>query len=113
MALIAWILCGLVAGCVASNVRRGEGLVLDIPLRIVGAIVGRSFSTRIGAVAVTGFNLYSMFVARLGAGAVVMVHAIFGQRLRDRGDDPSGFTAMKRAGAAGGKSESGAEGRIS
>ena len=42
MSLFVWILLGLVAGFIASHIvnHRGEGIVLDVLLGIVGAIVG-------------------------------------------------------------------------
>jgi uncharacterized membrane protein YeaQ/YmgE (transglycosylase-associated protein family) len=42
MSIIGWIVLGLVSGFIASKIvnRQGEGLILDIVLGIVGAIVG-------------------------------------------------------------------------
>jgi uncharacterized membrane protein YeaQ/YmgE (transglycosylase-associated protein family) len=83
MSIIAWIVLGLISGFIASKLvnRTGEGFVLDIVLGIVGAIVGGFLFTRLGAVGVTGFNLYSMFVAVVGAVVVlVLYHALFGRR---------------------------------
>jgi uncharacterized membrane protein YeaQ/YmgE (transglycosylase-associated protein family) len=69
MTLFAWILLGLISGYVASKVvnHRGEGVVLDIALGIVGAFVGGWLFTALGAVGITGFNLWSLFVAVIGA----------------------------------------------
>jgi uncharacterized membrane protein YeaQ/YmgE (transglycosylase-associated protein family) len=60
---------GLIAGLVASNIlsRSGQGLLLDIVLGIVGAVVGGALFTAIGTTGVTGFNLYSILVAIAGA----------------------------------------------
>lgn len=83
MSIIAWIIFGLVAGFVASKLvdRRGAGALVDIVLGIVGAVVGGLMFSVIGAVGVTGFNLWSFFVAVLGAMAVLVVyHAIAGGR---------------------------------
>ncbi len=43
MSLFAWIILGLIAGFIGSKIvnKRGEGLVLDLVLGIVGAIAGR------------------------------------------------------------------------
>jgi uncharacterized membrane protein YeaQ/YmgE (transglycosylase-associated protein family) len=61
--------------------KTGEGLVLDIVLGIVGAVVGGFLFTQFGATGVTGFNLYSMFVAVIGAVVVLVVyHAVVGRR---------------------------------
>ena len=82
MSIIAWILLGLIAGFAASKLvnRQGEGFVLDVVLGIVGAIVGGFLFSRLGAAGVTGFNLYSMFVAVVGAALVLWIyHAVAGR----------------------------------
>jgi uncharacterized membrane protein YeaQ/YmgE (transglycosylase-associated protein family) len=83
MSIIGWIILGLIAGFIGSKIvnKTGEGFFLDIVLGIVGAIVGGVIFTAVGATGVTGFNLYSMFVAVVGAIVVLVVyHAIFGRR---------------------------------
>lgn len=83
MSILGWIVLGLIAGFIGSKVvnKRGEGLILDIVLGIVGAIVGGFLFMQFGAAGVTGFNLYSMFVAVIGAIVIlVLYHAIFGRR---------------------------------
>ena len=79
MSYMAWIVLGLIAGFIGSKIvnRRGEGLILDIILGIVGAIVGGWLFTTLGARGVTGLNLYSLAVAVIGAVVVLVVyHAI-------------------------------------
>ena len=79
MSFVAWIVLGLLAGFIGSKIvnKRGEGLLLDIILGIVGAIVGGWLFTLFGASGVTGLNLYSIAVAVVGAIAVLLVyHAI-------------------------------------
>jgi uncharacterized membrane protein YeaQ/YmgE (transglycosylase-associated protein family) len=57
--------------------RRGEGLILDIFLGIVGAIVGGWLFNRFGVAGVTGLNLYSLLVAVVGAVLVLVIyHAV-------------------------------------
>src|SRR5580704_14811556 len=83
MSIIGWIILGLISGFIASKIvnRTGEGFFLDIVLGIVGAIVGGFIFTAVGATGVTGFNLYSMFVAVVGAIVVlVLYHAVFVRR---------------------------------
>jgi uncharacterized membrane protein YeaQ/YmgE (transglycosylase-associated protein family) len=59
----------------------GAGFFIDIVLGIVGAIIGGFLFTAFGANGVTGFNLYSMFVAVIGAIVVlVLYHTIVRQR---------------------------------
>ena len=61
--------------------KTGEGVALDIVLGIIGAVVGGFLFTQLGATGVTGFNLYSMFVAVIGAIVVlVLYHAVIGRR---------------------------------
>lgn len=79
MGIIAWIVLGLVAGFIGSKIvnKTGEGLVLDIILGIVGAVVGGWLFSFFGAHGVTGLNLYSLVVAVIGAIVVLVVyHAI-------------------------------------
>jgi uncharacterized membrane protein YeaQ/YmgE (transglycosylase-associated protein family) len=79
MSFIAWIILGLIAGFVGSKLvnRQGEGVMLDIILGVVGAILGGWIFTRFGAQGVTGLNLYSIFVAIIGAVVfLVIYHAI-------------------------------------
>jgi uncharacterized membrane protein YeaQ/YmgE (transglycosylase-associated protein family) len=82
MSIIGWIILGLVSGFIASKLvnRRGEGIILDIVLGIVGAIVGGWLFSFFGAAGVTGFNLYSMVVAVIGAVVVLVIyHAVVGR----------------------------------
>ena len=83
MSIIGWLVLGLIAGFIASKLYAGtgQGAVLDIVLGIVGAVVGGFLFSFIGAAPVTGFNLYSMFVAVVGAVVVLWIyHAIVGRR---------------------------------
>jgi uncharacterized membrane protein YeaQ/YmgE (transglycosylase-associated protein family) len=83
MSIIGWLVLGLIAGFIGSKIvnKTGEGVILDIVLGIVGAIVGGFLFSLIGAQGVTGFNLYSMFVAVIGAIVVLVIyHAVTGRR---------------------------------
>jgi uncharacterized membrane protein YeaQ/YmgE (transglycosylase-associated protein family) len=79
MSYFAWIILGLIAGFIGSKIvnKQGEGLIVDIILGVVGAIVGGWLFSMFGASGVTGLNLYSLAVAVVGAIAVLVVyHAI-------------------------------------
>jgi uncharacterized membrane protein YeaQ/YmgE (transglycosylase-associated protein family) len=83
MSIIGWIVLGLIAGFIASKIvnRAGEGFLMDIVLGIVGAVVGGFIFEQFGAAGVTGFNLYSMVVAIVGAIILLVIyHAIFSRR---------------------------------
>jgi uncharacterized membrane protein YeaQ/YmgE (transglycosylase-associated protein family) len=79
MSFLAWIVLGLVAGFIGSKIvnKTGEGILLDIVLGIVGAVVGGWLFNTFGGAGVTGLNLYSLLVAVVGAVVVLVVyHAI-------------------------------------
>ena len=83
MSIFAWIILGLIAGFIGSKIvnKTGEGVLLDIILGIVGAVVGGFLFAQFGAEGVTGFNIYSMFVAVIGAVVVLLIyHAVVGRR---------------------------------
>lgn len=84
MSFLAWIVLGLIAGFIGSKIvnKSGEGFFLDIILGIVGAVVGGWVFSMFGAQGVSGVNLYSLFVAVLGAILVLVIyHAVFGKRV--------------------------------
>lgn len=79
MSFVAWIFLGLIAGVVASKLvdGNGQGAVMDIVLGVVGAILGGWLFTYFGWAGVTGFNLYSLLVAIVGASLILLLyHAI-------------------------------------
>ena len=83
MSIIGWLVWGLIAGFIGSKIvnKTGEGVILDIVLGIVGGVVGGFLFSLLGAQGVTGFNLYSMFVAVIGAIVVLVIyHAVIGRR---------------------------------
>jgi uncharacterized membrane protein YeaQ/YmgE (transglycosylase-associated protein family) len=83
MGIIAWLVIGLIAGFIASKIvnHTGSGIVMDIVLGIVGAFVGGFIFNFFGHSGVTGFNIYSMLVATLGAIVVLFIfHAVAGRR---------------------------------
>jgi len=85
MSILAWIVLGLVAGFIGSKLvnKSGEGVVLDIVLGVVGALVGGYLFSIFGAHGVTGLNLYGVFVAVIGAVVVLLIyHAVRGSRSR-------------------------------
>ena len=75
MSVIAWIVLGLVAGFIASKIvnRHGEGIVLDVILGVIGAVVGGWIMAAFGGQGVSGFNLYSVLVA---IGGAIVVHVV-------------------------------------
>ena len=76
MSFLAWIVLGLIAGFLGSKLvnKSGEGLILDILLGIIGAVVGGWLFAKFGAAGVTGLNLYSILVAVVGSVLVLVVY---------------------------------------
>ena len=81
MSILAWVVLGLLAGFIGSKLvnKTGEGILLDILLGIVGAVVGGWLFNTFGMTGVTGLNLWSLLVAVVGAVLfLVIYHAIIG-----------------------------------
>jgi len=76
MSIIAWIVLGLIAGFIGSQIvkGRGEGVVGDIIVGIVGALVGGFLFNLIGATGITGFNVWSLLVAVVGSVVLLFVY---------------------------------------
>ena len=74
MGIILWIIFGAIVGWIASMiVSTSEGLLLDIIIGIVGAVIGGWLMSFLGYGGVNGFNLYSFIVAILGAIILLVV----------------------------------------
>lgn len=69
MGILAWIIIGGLAGWLASVMVEGGGMGVlgDIIVGIVGAFLGGLVFSALGNTGVTGFNLWSFFVALVGA----------------------------------------------
>lgn len=74
MGLISWIILGALAGWIASAVMKDKtGLIMDVILGVVGALIGGFAMSLLGQPGVTGLNLYSIVLAV--AGALVLIWA--------------------------------------
>jgi uncharacterized membrane protein YeaQ/YmgE (transglycosylase-associated protein family) len=70
MGIILWIIFGGLAGWLASlvmNTDAEQGYVLNVIVGIIGALVGGWVMTFLGNGGISGFNLYSFFVAVIGS----------------------------------------------
>ena len=70
MNFIIWIVIGGILGWLASIVMKTDaqqGIILNIVVGIIGAMIGGWLFQRFGHAGVTGMNFYSIFVATLGA----------------------------------------------
>jgi uncharacterized membrane protein YeaQ/YmgE (transglycosylase-associated protein family) len=83
MSIIAWIVLGLVAGWLAGMIMRGSGygIIGDIVLGILGAIIGGWLTAAIlGRDMVNGFNIETLLVAVLGAVILIAISRLFSGR---------------------------------
>lgn len=74
MGIITWIVFGAIVGWVASAVMgTSEGLLTDVILGIIGAVLGGWLMSFFGYGGVTGFNVYSFLVAIFGAIVLIAI----------------------------------------
>ena len=82
MGIISWIILGAIAGFLGSKIvnKTGQGLIMDIVLGIVGAIVGGVICSQLFGIGVTGLNISSLIVAVVGAIVVLWAYHQFSGR---------------------------------
>jgi uncharacterized membrane protein YeaQ/YmgE (transglycosylase-associated protein family) len=77
LGLLAWIIFGLIIGLLARWIVPGQapgGIVTDIVVGILGAVIGGWIYGHFGHPGVTGFDLPSMICALIGA--IVLLWAV-------------------------------------
>ena len=76
LSFIAWIGLGVVTGFICSKAinKTGHGRHRDVLLGIVGAVVGGFASNLFRDAGVTSLNLYSAFVAVIGAVTFLIIY---------------------------------------
>ena len=85
MSIIAWIIVGIIGGFIGSLVvnKRGQGILGDLFLGVIGAVVAGWAFHAFGHSGVTGINLYSILVSGVGAIVVLVAyHALRGSPVR-------------------------------
>lgn len=76
MNFLFWIIFGAITGWLASLIMKTDyrqGLLGDIIMGIIGAVVGGFLMGLLGESGVTGFNIYSFIVAIIGAIVVIYI----------------------------------------
>jgi uncharacterized membrane protein YeaQ/YmgE (transglycosylase-associated protein family) len=74
MGIILWIIFGGIVGWIASMIMKtNDGILMDIVIGIVGAIIGGWIMSIFGSSSITGFNLYSFLVAILGSVILIVI----------------------------------------
>ncbi len=74
--ILSWIILGALAGWIASKIMDTDaqmGAVANVVVGIVGAIVGGFLFNLVGVAGDTGFNIWTLFVATLGATVLLFV----------------------------------------
>lgn len=85
MSIIAWIVVGIIGGFIGSLVvnKRGQGILGDLFLGVIGAVVAGWAFNQFGHSGVTGINVYSILVSAAGAIVVLVAyHALRGAQAR-------------------------------
>src|SRR5258707_12587726 len=95
MSILGWIILGLIAGWLAGVLVKGSGygVVGDIVLGILGALVGGAITSTLMGVDITGFNLESVLVAVLGAIVVIFIARLISGSAGGRATGDPGFTS--------------------
>jgi uncharacterized membrane protein YeaQ/YmgE (transglycosylase-associated protein family) len=81
--IITWVILGGFAGWLAGwavGVSPRQGCLVDIVIGIVGALIGGTLFTLIGGAGFTGFNLWSLFVAFIGAVILLLIIRALGKK---------------------------------
>ena len=84
MGILAWIVVGLIAGALAKLIMPGDdpgGIIVTIIIVIVGAFVGGFVVNLLGGAGVSGFNIWSILVATLGAIILLAVYRLVAPRM--------------------------------
>ncbi len=78
MNILLWIVLGALAGWIAGAITgSGKGLLTNIVVGVIGAFLGGWLFNQFGGVGVTGFNLYSLLVAVVGAIVLLVIARLF------------------------------------
>lgn len=76
MNILLWVILGLVAGWLGSiimNTNSSQGVLMDILMGILGAVLGGWLMSLAGFGGVSGFDIWSLFVATLGAVILIAI----------------------------------------
>jgi uncharacterized membrane protein YeaQ/YmgE (transglycosylase-associated protein family) len=78
--IISWIVIGLVAGILGKLIMPGRdpgGFLLTIIIGMAGALIGGFLVRLLGGAGITGFNVWSILVAILGAVILLAIYRLF------------------------------------
>jgi uncharacterized membrane protein YeaQ/YmgE (transglycosylase-associated protein family) len=78
--IISWIVVGLIAGILGKLIMPGRdpgGFLLTIVIGMIGALVGGLIVQLLGGTGLTGFSIWSILVATLGAIILLAIYRMF------------------------------------
>ena len=79
MGILTWIVVGLIAGLLGKLIMPGDdpgGIIVTILIGIVGAFIGGFVVSIFGGTGVTGFNIWSIIVATIGAIILLAIYRL-------------------------------------
>ena len=77
MGILSWIVVGLIAGALGKLIMPGDdpgGFIVTTLIGMAGALVGGFVVSILGGVGATGFNIWSILVATLGAVILLAIY---------------------------------------
>jgi len=80
MGIISWIIVGLIAGVLGKLIMPGDdpgGFIVTILIGMAGALIGGFVVGLLGGTGATGFNIWSILVATLGAIILLAIYRAF------------------------------------
>ena len=83
MGIISWVVVGLIAGLLAKWFMPGTGpggLIITVLLGMAGASIGGFIVRLLGGAGATGFNVWSILVATLGAIILLFLYGLIDRR---------------------------------
>ena len=83
MELLLWLVFGGIVGWIASMVMgtdAQQGIIMNIVVGIVGAMLGGWLMSLFGQPGTSGFNLYSLFVALIGSVVLLWLYKAIAYR---------------------------------
>ncbi len=84
MGIIGWLIIGALAGWIASKITGNDkqmGAGKNIIVGIIGGFIGGLAMNLIGGAGITGFNLWSLLVAVVGAVILLLIVNAFKKRV--------------------------------
>ena len=87
LSILGWIVLGALAGWIASMImgkNKEMGAAANIIVGIIGAFVGGFLVNILGGQGLTGFNLWSLIVAVIGAVLLLWIVSLFRKKDENR-----------------------------